>query len=119
MFEAWEFRGDDFDLAACREQGIAVAGVNERHPDVAVFPFLGPLAVRLLRNGGFDPAGRRIALLCDNPFAAFILAGLKDAGAEAACFDAGGGAARGRLGRGRRRARSRAQRPPATRTSQR
>lgn len=87
MFESWEFRGEDFDLAACRERGVGVVGVNERHPDVAVFPFLGPLAVRLLRDGGLDPAGRRIALLCDNPFSEFILSGLKHAGADAAGFD--------------------------------
>lgn len=86
MFETWEFRGGDLDLDACATRGIAVAGVNERHPDVAVFPFLGPLAVRLLRGGGFDPAGRWVALLCDNPFADFILAGLRQAGAEAAGF---------------------------------
>lgn len=87
MFEAWEFRGGDLDLDACRQRGIAVAAVNERHPDVAVFPFLGPLAARLLADAGLDPAGRRVALLCDNPFARFIADGLVQAGAEAPVFD--------------------------------
>ena len=80
MFEAWEFRGADLDLAACRERGIRVAAVNERHPDVGVFPFLGPLCVRLLAEAGITRPGSRVALLCDNPFAPFIMAGLTEAG---------------------------------------
>lgn len=87
MFEAWEFRGTDLDLAACRERGIRIAAVNERHPDVAVFPFLGPLCVRLLGDADMSPDGKRVAVLCDNPFAAFLIAGLRDAGATAECFE--------------------------------
>lgn len=52
MFEAWEYREADLDLAACRAHGIRVACVNEKHPDVAVFPFLGPLCVRLMEDAG-------------------------------------------------------------------
>lgn len=87
MFEAWEFRGTDLDLAACRERGIRIAAVNERHGDVAVFPFLGPLCVCLLRDAGMRVAGKRIAVVCDNPFADFLIQGLADAGAEALLFD--------------------------------
>ncbi|HEY4203106.1 MAG TPA: hypothetical protein VGM83_21345 [Devosiaceae bacterium] len=81
MFEAWEFRGTDLDLDACRTLGIRVAAVNERHPDVGVFPFLGPLCVRLLEDSGIAAAGTHVAVLCDNPFAPFIGAGLAEAGA--------------------------------------
>jgi hypothetical protein len=81
MFEAWEFRGTDLDLDACRAHGIKVAAVNERHPAVGVFPFLGPLAVRLLADAGVRIAGANVALLCDNPFSPFITAGLQAAGA--------------------------------------
>ncbi|SHF00345.1 hypothetical protein SAMN02745157_1414 [Kaistia soli DSM 19436] len=87
MFEAWEFRGTDFDLPACRENGIRIAAVNERHPDVAVFPFLGPLCVRLLRDGDMNVDGKRIAVLCDNPFAEFLIEGLREAGATAELFN--------------------------------
>ena len=82
MFEAWEFRDTDLDLAACRARGIRIAAVNERHPDVAVFPFLGPLCVRLLEQAGLSLPGAALALLSDNPFAPFIAAGLRDAGAD-------------------------------------
>jgi hypothetical protein len=86
MFEAWEFRGTDLDLAACRAHGIKVAAVNERHPAVGVFPFLGPLAVRLLADAGVGVDGSRVALLCDNPFSDFIAAGLQAAGARVSIY---------------------------------
>ncbi len=87
MFEAWEFRESDLDLAACRERGIRVAAVNERHPDVGVFPFLGPLCVRLLADADVLLACSRVALLCDNAFAPFILQGLIFAKCRADLFD--------------------------------
>ena len=86
MFEAWEFREADLDLAACRERGIRVAAVNERHPDVGVFPFLGPLCVRLLADAGVPLVDSRVALLCDNAFAPFILQGLTFARCRADLF---------------------------------
>jgi hypothetical protein len=86
MFEAWEFRDTDLDLATCRERRIRIAAVNERHADVAVFPFLGPLLVCMLRDAGMMAAGKRIAVLCDNPFADFLVGGLADAGASASLF---------------------------------
>lgn len=72
MYEAWEFRSADLDLAACRRHGVPVAAVNERHPRVGVFPYLGPLAARQLHEAGIPVHGCRIAVLCDNPFAPFI-----------------------------------------------
>lgn len=87
MFEAWEFRDADLDLIACRRRGIRVAAVNERHPDVAVFPFLGPLCVNLLQAGGMTVQGSDVAILCDNPFAPFIERGLRAEGAVAQVFD--------------------------------
>ena len=35
MYEAWEFRDADLDLAACQRRGIVVAGTNERHPAIS------------------------------------------------------------------------------------
>ena len=48
---------------------------------MGVFPFLGPLCVRLLEDAGLSPSGTRITLLCDNPFAPFLEQGLEVAGA--------------------------------------
>lgn len=82
MYEAWEFRPADVDLAACRARGVAVAGVNECHPDVNVFPYLGTMAVKLLLDAGVAAHGARVLLLCDNPFRPFLESGLRAAGAE-------------------------------------
>jgi hypothetical protein len=79
MYEAWEFRSSDLDLEACRARGIRVAAVNERHEAVGVFPFLGDLCVNLLCSHDCIPAGARVALICDNSFAPYILNGLRTA----------------------------------------
>lgn len=81
MYEDWEFRGHDLDLAACRRRGIRVTGTNERHPDVDVFSFLGIMAVKLLLDSGVAVYRSRVGLLCGNPFEPFIVAGLRSAGA--------------------------------------
>jgi hypothetical protein len=81
MYEAWEFRPDDLDLAACRARGIRVAGTNERIPEVDVCSSLGVLAVKLLLDAGVAVYGSRVLLLCDNAFAPYIQRGLTGAGA--------------------------------------
>jgi hypothetical protein len=87
MIEGWAFQAGDIDLEACRRRGIQIAAVNERHPSVGVFSFLGPLCARLLRDAGLPVVGQRIAVLCDNPFAPFLSGGLSAAGAHVEIFD--------------------------------
>jgi hypothetical protein len=86
MFEAWEYRPGDLDLDACVRQGIPVVGVNERHPAVDVFSYLGPLCVRQLHDCGLAVYGNRIALLCDNDFADSIFRALSGMGARVKLF---------------------------------
>ena len=82
MYEAWEYRPADIDLDACRSRGIEVAGTNEQHPAVDVFPFLGLLAVRELHDAGIAVHGSHIFSLCDNVFAPFIRSSLQSCGAK-------------------------------------
>jgi hypothetical protein len=82
MYEAWEFRPDDVDLAACHQRAIPVVGVNERHPNVDIFSFLGIMAIKILVDAGVAVYASRILLLCDNPFGPFIERGLVSAGAS-------------------------------------
>jgi len=82
MYESWEFREADVDLAACRARGIMVGGTNERHPGVDVFSFLGQMAVMQLHEAGIPVRGCELLLLCDNSFAAFIHHDLERAGAD-------------------------------------
>jgi hypothetical protein len=81
MYEAWEYRPDDLDLQACRDRQVLVAATNERHPNVDVFSFLGPMAVRLMHEAGVSAYRGSVLLLCDNPFRPFIESGLRAAGA--------------------------------------
>lgn len=79
MYEAWEYRPADIDLEYCRSRGIPVAGVDERHPDVDVFGYLGDMALKLLFDAGTCPYGNTLVLMCNNAFGPAIartLAGL-------------------------------------------
>jgi hypothetical protein len=80
MFEAWEFRPTDVDLACCRDRGIRVVGVNERHPAIDVFSFLGPLCARMLSDAGVLSVGGPVAVLCDNDFGPYLFDGLTRSG---------------------------------------
>jgi hypothetical protein len=86
MFEAWEFRRQDLDIETCSRRGIPVVGVNERHPTIDVFSFLGPLCVRQLHDCGLAGYSNRIALVCDNDFVGPLVAGLSSAGAIVETF---------------------------------
>jgi hypothetical protein len=88
MYEAWEFRDADLDLAACHKRGIRVAGTNERHPAVDVFRFLGDMSLKLLLDMGVAPSYSRLLVLCDNDFAPFIERGLTGAGANVTTVEA-------------------------------
>lgn len=63
MWETWEFRPEDIDLAACREHGILVLGTNEGHPSFNLYPSTGFLAMKLLFEMGLDGFGTRVILL--------------------------------------------------------
>ena len=62
MFETWEFRGADIDLSSRPDMPIRIVGVNERHPAIDVFSYLGPLCVNMLhesRHSRFTKAKSR------------------------------------------------------------
>ena len=82
MYEAWELRAGDIDMAAATTRGLSVVGVNEQHPRIDVFSYLGPLAVRELHDAGIAIYGCHIAVLCDNSFAPPIVLALESLGAR-------------------------------------
>lgn len=86
MFEAWELRPGDIDMGCCARRRIPVVGVNERHPAVDVFSFLGALCVKQLHDCGVAVCGNRVAILSDNDFAPWIHRGLSGMGAKAEVF---------------------------------
>lgn len=76
MFEAWEVRPGDMDLAYLQSRGIRVVATNERHPDVGVFSYLGELAVRQIHLAGLSLTRNRFVLYCNNPFGPYLAATL-------------------------------------------
>ena len=82
MYESWEFRKTDIDLAYCKEKSIAVAGTNERHPDINVFNYLGPLIAKVLLNSSMEIIENKYLIVCDNDFTEYIAKSLLSLGAE-------------------------------------
>jgi hypothetical protein len=87
MFESWEFRERDVDVPACRAKGIPVLGTNERVPEIDMFKYSGPLALRLLADAGLELIGNRIMVVGGGVFGLNIMRCLSRNGAEvlAAC----------------------------------
>jgi len=72
MYEAWEWRDADLDIAFCNQQGLAVGATNERHPDVDVFNYLGDMALKMIFDAGLCPYNNKFILICNNDFGPFI-----------------------------------------------
>ena len=63
MWETWEFRPEDMDLEACREHGILVLGTDEARPPLALYPYGGYVAMKLLFELGLEGYKTRVVLL--------------------------------------------------------
>jgi len=87
MWETWEFRESDFDLAACKEKGILVLGTVENREPCNMIPYCGYIALKLLLEMGFD--GRPVLLLGNAPYpGGSIAAQLRGAGMDVVWFSA-------------------------------
>ena len=67
MWETWEFRDADLDLAACRERGILVLGTNESAGPLDLYGYSGFLALKLLFELGLEGHKTRTVLLGTGP----------------------------------------------------
>jgi hypothetical protein len=87
MFESWEFRERDVDVRACRAKGIPVLGTNERAPEIDMFKYSGPLALRLLSEAGLELIDNKIVVVGGGVFGLNIMRCLSRLGANvlAAC----------------------------------
>lgn len=68
MYEAWEFRESDVDLAYCLENNIPLAGTNENYQLLNVFNHVKPLALKLSLNAGYEILGNNIIVWSDDNF---------------------------------------------------
>lgn len=72
MYEAWEWREADLDMAVCLERNITIGATNERHPEVDVFNYLGDMALKMIFDAGLCPYKNKYLLVCNNDFGPFI-----------------------------------------------
>ncbi|WCB46378.1 hypothetical protein [Nitratidesulfovibrio vulgaris] len=87
MWEPWEFRPEDLDLAACHARGIPLLGTNERDPQLRTFRSVGLLAVKLLLEQGLEILGCHVALLGKGHFADEARTCLESLGAQVTVAD--------------------------------
>jgi len=83
MFEAWELRDGDIDVATCARRGVAVVGVDEHHPACGSFERVGSLAVSEAMRQQWSVDGAKVAVVGDGPFVAPVVRALQAAGAVA------------------------------------
>jgi hypothetical protein len=72
MYEAWEWRDADIDLAYSRARGFRIGATNERHSDVDVFNYLGDMAVKQIFDAGLCLYKNRFVLISNNDFGPYI-----------------------------------------------
>jgi hypothetical protein len=82
MWETWEYRPEDLDLAECRRLGIAVLGTNEQSPELMTFKYVGLIALKLLLLLGVECQGCNVALLGSGPLMDFTGGALRAVGAK-------------------------------------
>lgn len=68
MYEAWEIRKQDIDIEYCKEKNIKVAGTWENHPKIKVFSGIGPLAIKLSLEAGYEVYQNEIIIWSDDYF---------------------------------------------------
>jgi hypothetical protein len=67
MWETWEFRDSDIDLAACRARGVLVLGTREGEPPCDMRGYAAAMGVKLAFELGAEVHGSRILLLGAQP----------------------------------------------------
>lgn len=68
MWETWEYRGDEVDLKACKENDILVLGTHESHPDIDLDPYVGMLLLKMLFEMGLSGYKTKIILISSHQF---------------------------------------------------
>jgi hypothetical protein len=68
MWEAWELRPDEVDVAACRSRGILVMGTNEHHPSLNLFRSIGFKVCKLLFSAGYSVYSDKFLLVSSGDY---------------------------------------------------
>jgi hypothetical protein len=81
MYEAWEYRQEDVDIAACRSKNIPVMATNEEIGN-SVFSFCGNLCLKMLFQSEIEVYESRIAVVSRDKFGRVIEKYLKAIGSD-------------------------------------
>jgi len=89
MWETWELRASEVDLASCRRHGILVLGTDEGRAPLDFHPYLGLVALKVLFELSLEAYRTRVLLLgTGEVFGASIAASLTRAGATVDWYSA-------------------------------
>lgn len=72
MWETWEYREQDLDLASCRRLQIPVLGTNEHHPALKTIDYVGAIALKLLCELDIEPIDGRVGIIGSGDFATAV-----------------------------------------------
>ena len=68
MYEKWEIRKKDIDISDCLKNGIRVGGTNEDYEKINVFNHIGPLAIKMVFEAGYEIYENNIVIWSDDNF---------------------------------------------------
>jgi hypothetical protein len=89
MWETWEHREQDVDLAACRRHGVPILGTRETDPRLELFRYVGMVALRLLLEAELEVFRSRVLVVASGPFAVEVEAVLSANQAEVLVLEGG------------------------------
>lgn len=82
MWEPWELRDADIDIAACRDFDVPVLGTKETHARLMTFRYVGVLALKLLLEAEIEVFQCSIAVVGSDPFGRETARVLESLGAD-------------------------------------
>jgi hypothetical protein len=85
MYETWEFREQDLDLAESMRRGIPVLGVNEQLHALKIYDYVGHLCMKILFEAELEIFRSKIVVVGNNRFGKSIIKILATAGADVLC----------------------------------
>ncbi len=68
MWEPWEYRAEELDLEACRENGIKVYGTNENDSRLRTFDYIGYSVLYLLLQNKRTPFSSNVLIMGSKKF---------------------------------------------------
>lgn len=83
MYEAWELRKEDIDIAACKEKNIRVFATNEDAAGLKIFDFTKPLILKMLFEKGLEVYQNNFIVVSKDKFGKLIKKALEENGGKA------------------------------------